>query len=85
MEDCLASLAKSVFLPAAHNRKRLPLKPSQKAVRAFLSRFKVFGWLDTYIQQNRGLNSPCFFNHMECFGLFIVLDEVLCWVARFKL
>lgn len=26
MEDCLASLAKSVFLPATDNRKRLPLK-----------------------------------------------------------
>lgn len=84
MENRLASLAKSVFLPAAHNRKRLPLKPSQKAVRAFLSRFKGVRVSSTHIQQNRGLHRPCFY-HMECFSLFIVLDEVLCWVARFKL
>lgn len=54
MEDCLASLAKSVFLPAAHNRKRLPLKPSQKAVRAFLSRFKGFGYLRIPIYNKTG-------------------------------
>lgn len=60
MEDCLASLAKSVFLPAAHNRKRLPLKPSQKAVRAFLSRFKGVRVIRYPYTTKQGLTSPLF-------------------------